>query len=308
MRRSLGVFALTFILILAAAIQGNVQAQSFERNFQNGYSVRGAFLEFYENAPDPLLLFGYPISREISRPDGTLYQYFQYARFDLVNGPDGPVVELFPLGKILYTPSDTIPPLNTNSPACRRFESGFSVCYSFLSFYDRYQGETYIGSPISNIEVHDGRYVQYFENASMEWRPDSATGEVVGLGDLGRLYVSQFDPLPQDPGGYSLSTPESLQAHAFVTQALVPAQGTQTVYVIVQDQNFEPVEGARVMMSVYYPNDQYDLLAPITNADGISQYSFQVSDVPVKEVVRVEVLVTIGTSEAGASTWFRSWW
>jgi hypothetical protein len=59
--------ALTFILILAAAIQGNVQAQSFERNFQNGYSVRGAFLEFYENAPDPLLLFGYPISSEISR-------------------------------------------------------------------------------------------------------------------------------------------------------------------------------------------------------------------------------------------------
>jgi hypothetical protein len=313
MRRSLWVLALSFFII-AAAVQGNVQAQSSTRYYpETGFSVSGAFLEFYESAPNALLLFGYPVSGEIDHPDGNTYQYFQQARFDLVMGDNGPQVQLFSLGEAFYTPGGSVPALNTNSPACRRFDTGYSVCYSFLRFYDNYQGAAYFGAPISDLEIRDSRYVQYFEKVRMEWRPDSASGEVVGLTHLGTIYMHEHDRVPlstdPQPGTSGAVNPVRLQAHAFVTHALIPANGTQTVYIIVQDQLYKPVENAMVAISVYYPDgSQYDVRAPATDAGGISQISFHVPEMEVRQVVRVEVRITYQTSSTEASTWFRSWW
>jgi hypothetical protein len=313
MRRSLRVIPLTFVFILIAAIQGNVRAQSPERYFPDtGYSVGGAFLDFYEDAPDPLLLFGYPISAEITGANGKVYQYFQRARFELIAGKEGPVVQLFPLGERLYQAGEPAP-LSSNSPTCRRFNNGYSVCYSFIAFYDAYKGAVYFGDPISNVEKQDGRYVQYFENARMEWRANAGSEDIVSLTDLGALYLHNYDQekasRPPDPGSFGMLNPVKLQARAFVAQPLISVGETQTVYVIAQDQAYQPVENAGVYISVYYPDGtQSDVRASSTNADGISQYTFQVDDAQVKEIVRIAVQVTYGAAAFETSTWFRSWW
>ncbi len=304
------IFAILLACFLIAGLPGAVSAQDKEEYFsETGHFVRGAFLSFYHSAPDSLLLFGYPISEEMPDKLGQTVQYFQRARFE--QGSDGKV-QLAPLGEIQYKSGGLVAPLNTNSSACRRFPAtGYSVCYSFLRFYDKYSGVEYFGNPISDVEIHDNRYVQYFEKARFEWRPEARDGETVGLTFLGQMEYDRLGTLesaPVDGFGSPLPTVQ-LQANAFVSQALLPNNSTQTLYVIVQDQAYKPVEGVMVSVSVYFPDgSQYDVRAPVTNADGISKLSFEVSGMPQKEVVRVEVSATYGGSSAHARSWFRIWW
>ncbi len=304
-------FAILLMCLLIAGVPGAVSAQSSTEEYfpETGHFVRGDFLSFYHSTPDSLLLFGYPISEEMPGKSGQTVQYFQRARFELAS--DGGV-QLAPLGEIQYEPGAPVAEVNTSSPACRLFpETGYAACYSFLRFYDKYDGAKYFGSPISNVEIRDGRYVQYYQKARFEWRPDARDGETVGLTPLGQI---QYDQLaagattPYDVFNSPLPMVQ-LQANAFVEHALIANGSTQTLYVIVQDQAYSPVEGAMVSVSVYFPDgSQYDVRAPATDLNGISKLSFEVSNMPEKEVVRVEVSTTYGSSSASARTWFRIWW
>ncbi len=302
--------AVLLICFLIAGIPGAVSAQDVEEYFpETGHFVRGAFLSFYHSTTDSLLLFGYPISEEMPGKYGQTMQYFQRARFELSS--DG-TVQLAPLGEIQYKPGGLVAELSTNSPACRRFPAtGYSVCYSFLRFYDKYDGATFFGDPISDVEIWDNRYVQYFQNARFEWRPEARDGETVGLTFLGQIEYDRMGTVAASPReGFGAPLPAiQLQANAFVSQALLANGSSQTLYVIVQDQAYKPVEDVMVSVSVYFPDgSQYDVRAPSTSADGISKLSFEVSGMPQKEVVRVEVSAAYGSSSAHARTWFRIWW
>ncbi|MDZ4158846.1 MAG: hypothetical protein U1B80_03560 [Anaerolineaceae bacterium] len=114
-----------------------------------------------------------------------------------------------------------------------------------------------------------------------------------------------------------------IQAHAFVSRALMPVNERQTLFVIVQDQNYagasryyagasryyHPVEGAMVSVSVAFPDgSQYDVRAPQTDADGISRLEFLVGEMPLREVAQVKVDVMYQGSNTSAATWFRIWW
>ncbi len=304
------IIAILLFCVFIAGVPGAVSAQDTEEYFsETGHFVRGAFLSFYHSTPDSLLLFGYPISEENPGKYGKTIQYFQRARFEL--GSDG-IVQLAPLGEIQYQPGAPVAEVNTSSPACRRFPAtGFSVCYSFLRFYDKYDGAKYFGDPISDVEMQDGRYVQYFQNARFEWRPDARDGEVVGLTFLGQIEYDRLGTAETPLGaGFGAPLPSvQLQANTFVSQALIANGSSQSLYVIVQDQAYKPVPGAMVSVSVYFPDgSQYDVRAPETSADGISKLSFDVNGMPQKEVVRVEVTVTYGSSSTQARTWFRIWW
>lgn len=107
-----------------------------------------------------------------------------------------------------------------------------------------------------------------------------------------------------------------IQAHAFVSRALMPVNERQTLFVIVQDRNYaglrryyHPLEGAMVSVSVAFPDgSQYDVRAPQTDADGISRLEFLVGEMPLREVAQVKVDVVYQGSNASAATWFRIWW
>ncbi len=54
-------------------------------------------------------------------------------------------------------------------------ETGHTLAYSFREFFDWQGGLPIFGFPITEVFVEDGRPVQYFERARLEWH--------AGIGD-----------------------------------------------------------------------------------------------------------------------------
>jgi hypothetical protein len=312
------IFSITIALLFAAAsISGTAQAQIPDGDYfpETGYWVRGPFLDFFNSADAPLLLFGYPISDQFYDPTvGREIQYFQRARLEMVGDESNPKITIDPLGMHLYVEGEGQEAL-IQSPACRDFpQTGKHVCYSFLDFFDAHGGHKYFGDPISEGEVHNGRYLQYFENARMEWRPEMPSGERVALSDLGKIYYDSFGYQPKssispENGNPIPLNPVPLQTHAFVTNALLTANSQQTLTVIVQDHDYNPIDGAEIEVIVHIPEDPAVIYHPeSTNVDGISSMAFDIGDVPLNEIIRIEVNSISGSVEAQTETWFRVWW
>ncbi len=196
--------------------------------------MRGEFLNYYQSTSDPLLLLGYPITDELIDPiNGQKTQYFQRARLDLEyeEGEDL-VIRRAPLGRLIYEEGSPPASVPINSFACKHFpKTGKNVCYAFLQFYSANNGPDAFGEPISNLEYQDGRYVQYYEYARMEWRPDSTGGQRVALTDLGasistRAWATRRRCSPTRPQNLRQGKPSC--GRGLVGQALLPANTRQT--------------------------------------------------------------------------------
>ena len=133
------------------------------------------------------------------------------------------------------------------------------VCYAFLEFFDAHGGLKQFGYPISNLESHDGRFVQFFQKARFEWHPEYPSGQRVQLGDLGCAYFNQqaVDQNYLRQGENLPQTILSLKLRAFPEQAVSGMQGRQVINVIVQDQNLLPVANAIVSLQVFTPSSGY---------------------------------------------------
>ena len=282
----------------------------------NGHIVQGEFLKFYRSARDPLLVFGYPITDEFVDPvTHVMTQYFQKARFDLISTPAGQIIQLAALGQSLHTDGAPTASIPTNGSACRLFQqTDKNVCFAFLQFYDGNNGPVFFGDPISDIEIRDGRYVQYFERARLEWQPDSPSDQHVALTDLGTIEFYARGIHPDVPDNLNIGIPDPqttvLNVHAFVDRALLPAYSQQTIYIIVQDQKLAPVQGADISVKVYHPGRaEPQLLTPfITTENGISSEQFSIDNIPEKDVVRIEVTASYEGLSTNTTTWFRVWW
>jgi acyl-CoA thioesterase FadM len=260
------------------------------------------------------LYFGYPITDDFTDPVTHQHvQYFQRARFDLVDSEDGQGVKIAPLGTLLHQEGVPLADIPNEGPTCRAFSSGFSVCYAFLQFYDAYNGSDHFGNPVSSLEVVNGRYVQYFEYARMEWWPEKPAGQRVVLSDLGSIY---FDQVVADPALLKSSPPANIagnllkpQVRIFARNALIGSGEQQVIYVIVQDQYLRPMPKSQVVVTLKYPDQTQEVFRPDeTNEFGISQFSFTVPDFKVKSVIEVETEITIRGETAKGGTWFRLWW
>lgn len=282
---------------------------------QTGHWITGDFARTYKNTPDPLKLFGYPITEAYQQQNiGRIVQYFERARFELYpENPSNLRVVITPLGKYLYQsgPELQVP---DNFPACKFFsETGFSVCYAFLDFFNENGSTTYLGYPISNFEFHDGRIVQYFQRARLEWHPDFPPNQRVILSDLGSLY---FHTIGENPS-YLLpiqndNIPQpvlDLTLRAFPQSAVLPQEGNQTIYVIVQDQNLLPVSGAMVTLKLTLPSgrSQNIIIPEATNQEGITKYSFNYSGEPTG-LAKVVLSAAYNRLQKQTVTSFRIWW
>lgn len=311
------IIASIILLTLAGLVGGGAFAQTAEGTLyfpETGHWVSNEFLIHYQSVSNPEELFGLPITDafwdEVSETD---IQYFEKVRFEL--HPRSPLdlrVQLTPLGAYLYSAGQTLP-VPPNSPACQDFpEIGFQVCYAFLDFFDANGGITQFGYPISNFEVHDGWIVQYFQRARFEWHPELAAGQRVTLTNLGSRYFQthQEDNVLLRPNRNNIPQQPilNIQVHAFAGTPIMPPRGTQTIYVIVQDQNLNPVQNAMVNFEVKFPDgESTSIQMDVSNQRGVSVKKFPVS-VQSQGIAEVIVTVTYRTLQTQTKTSFQIWW
>jgi hypothetical protein len=309
-RRLVGSIVTIAILLTS---WGSVRAQSADIQYfpETGHNVRGDFLRFYKSVKDPKLIFGYPITEQMTSKDGKTVQYFQRARFELrAEQPEEQRVQLTLLGQDSYEPGGQ---LNIeNSSGCQLFLTGYRVCFAFLDFYRANGGTKQFGNPISPFEFHDRLIVQYFELARFEWRADRPEGQRVVITDLGRRH---FDQLGEDPARLKAVEPQdatinpvlSIKVRAFVMKPVMLSSGQQTVYVIVQSQTLQAISDATGRATVHWPDGRIEEFFFTTNSSGIGNISFNFNDQKQGELVSIDIAVTYQGLAGTTRTSFRIW-
>ena len=307
----------SIVLILALSVLltqwGPASAQSADVQFfpETGHHVKRDLLRFYKSVPDPKLVFGYPITEQMTSKDGKTVQYFQRARFELrADQAENLRVQLTSLGQIFYQPANQLKLSNTSG--CDLFTTGYFVCFAFLDFYKANGGATQFGNPISPFEFHENLIVQYFEKARFEWRADRPQDQRVVLTDLGRLY---FDQLGEDPAQLKPVSPLdatinpilSIKVRAFVLKPLTRSSGQQTVNIIVQSQTLQAVSNATGKVTVSWPDGRKEDYFFITNSSGLGTVTFNFADQRQGELVPIDIAVVYQGLAGTTKTSFRIW-
>lgn len=313
-RRSFVIFIL---ICLLGASWGSVHAQGQTQDSryfsETGHSVKGDFLKFYNSNSNALFLYGYPITEEFTNKDGKKIQYFQRTRFEYQPDlPEGKRVQLTDLGRETYV--STGPLSVSNTMACRTYpEAKYPVCLAFLEFFDQYGGPSQFGYPISGFEYHENKIVQYFEKARLEWQPWKAEGQRVVVSDLGRIY---FDKMGEDVGLLSPVKPQdftstgvvNLQVRAFAWKAVTLSTDSQQIFVIVQDQNLQPIGKAACTTQVRWPNGRVEPYAITTNSNGVGMVPLSFTSQPYGSLVYVDVTCAFAGLSSKTTSSFRIWY
>lgn len=302
------------VLVILLTPWGSVQAQSADAQFfpETGHYIKGEFLQFYKTAKDPKLVYGYPITEQMTSKDGKTVQYFQRARFEInTNLPGNSQIQLTSVGQATYKQGSQ---LNLgNSAGCQLFPTGYSVCFEFLGFFKANGGTTQFGNPISPIEFHNDIIVQYFEKARFEWRADRPQDQRVVVTDLGRVYFDQLGEdvaqlKPVSPQDATINPVLSVKVKAFARKSVTLSSGQQSVYVIVQSQTSQAIKDANGKIVIYWPDGKIEEYFFVTNESGISTTSFSFSNQKRGELVPIDVIVIYQGLSGSTTTSFRIWY
>lgn len=309
------IFTSILLLLALQLAWSPVRAQAGESEYfsETGHNISGEFLAFYKSNPDASYLYGHPITEQFTGHDGKSVQYFQRARFEYrADLPEGQRVQLTPLGRETYISTGI---LNVgNSFSCRAYaETGFSICFAFLEFFDANGGAAQFGFPISGFEYHEKKIVQYFEKARFEWQPWRPEGFRVVISDLGRAY---FEKMGEDPALLAPVSPfnnapriiTELRVRAFVWKAVTLPTDDQMFFVIVQDQNLQPVSDAACNAAVHWPNGTKDSTVVRSDTNGVGIFSLEFGNQPYGSLVYTDIVCTYNDLSGKTITSFRIWY
>ncbi len=315
----IALLVLGLLILAAMPLKAFSQSQAEQYFPETGHLVRGDFLDFF-NSRGGLRVFGYPITEEFTM-NGSTVQYFQHARLELhPENPGGSRVQLGKLGEEL---GKQIPPqaaTGPNSYVQRYFpETGHSVIYAFLNFFDKYGGIDTFGYPISDYgpDSEGGRIVQYFQRAKLEWYPELASEQRVQLSDLGSiqfdLLASQgkIDPALKKPvpaPGTIGNVPLALKVSATTKDTITTRHSNQTLYVYVTDQKNMPVKDANVTFTQRDASGTKSYPMPPTDANGFTSFTFDAGELRPAQTVFMTATATAngvtGTDRTSFFTWF----
>jgi hypothetical protein len=307
------------VLLTAAPLGLRAQSQSEQYFLETGHTVRGEFLDYF-NTRGGLRVFGFPITEEFTL-NGRRVQYFQRARMELNPAkPAGQRVSLGVLGEELgkRTPAQLASGPNTFFQ--RYFsETGHSVVYAFLSFFDRNGGVETFGYPIAEYGAENGkgRIGQYFQRAKLEWYPELAPEQRVQLADLGSIHFDllaeqgKVDPALKKPvaaPGTIGDVPLALKVSATTKYTITARRGNQTLYVYVTDQKDMPVKDAEVSFTLRDASGAQTYSMAPTDANGFTSYIFDTGTFRPAQTVFITVDArssgVTGTDRTSFFTWF----
>jgi hypothetical protein len=318
-----GALAWGFLLAIPTSAQQPITSCTVVQYFpETGHNVCDRFLTFF-NARGGVEIFGYPLT-EWFIEEGRLVQYFQRARMEY--HPELSPRYHMQLGLLgdFFAPADAkarIPESEkpkSNDRGRRYFpETGHTVGYSFLKFYDENGGLDNFGYPVTEFIFENGRFVQYFQRALMEWDPNR--GGIV-LHNLGEMWIDQHRYLrqwtepagPKAPGAGgtipTLSSVTSLHASASVRDAFTGRGGYQMVWVYVYNQNGEPVAGAEVTLVVHYVSGDRTFSMPLTDDAGHTQITFDLDNPTPGRLVIIDATAAYQGLMTQTQTSFFPWW
>jgi hypothetical protein len=301
--------------VFAGAFSAQAQTPTSQYFPQTGHSVQGDFLRFF-NTRGGLEIFGYPLT-EAFLEGGRLVQYFQRARME--SRPENPDPNKIQLGLLALElgygagpiPAAEIPP--ANDPNRRYFPAaGHTTGYAFLNYFNAHGGLDIFGYPITEFKLENGRIVQYFQRARMEWHPEFPADQRVQLGNLGEVYATtRLDPSLLQPGSATfVNAPQitALRATASLRLAITGPTGQQTLHVYVLDQRGKPVPGASSLAVVRFPSGDRTVTLPPTDANGHAQATFDLGKLNPGQLVVVQVRASWATFLAQTQTSFFVWW
>lgn len=314
--RICGVIFIVCMLLVSNGGQVAAQQSAASEYFPiTGHNVSGEFWTYYQSVPNAAYVFGAPITEQFTDiQSGRVIQYFNRARFEYYpeNQP-ARRVKLSGVGQRVFQRSTLEGKLDIFSfIGCRSYpDTGFSLCSAFLEFFDANGGESIFGKPVSPFVFYNGRIVQYFERARFDWYAEKPDGEKVVLAELGRIY---FDIVPEDPNRLQPVRAENspgdvreLFPKAFTWKAVTGLEDTQAVYVVVQDQTFNPVAGATTIVTITWLRGGTQSVAQTTNSFGVVTVPLQVRGQPHGSVVLIDVEVIYMGLSKKAQTSFRIW-
>jgi hypothetical protein len=310
--KSIITFLILIILTRTLFVRPSV-AQIEEEYFDNNCVVRNPFLTYFRTYGD-LEIFGYPITNAFVDDQGLLMQYFQKARLEWhPDNPDPYKVQLGLLGDEL---NYSRPPILEPMPRSRRRiyfpETGHSVVYAFLDFFQTHGGIDLFGYPITEMHFEDGKIVQYFQRLKMEWHPENQRAPV-HIADLGELCVNidicKVPPEGCAEGGDRPYT--GIRALVSLKYSVMSTKSDQSISVLVTDKHGIVIPNAQVAIHLEYPNgEMLEGSAYVLNTD---QRGFVRTSVPVNTAltgsqVIVKAKVTVGDQTTSAQNVFLLWW
>ena len=166
---------------------------------QTGHNIRHGFLKYF-NENGGVAAFGLPLTEEFVHKGWTI-QYFEKARMEFHPDKAGTRYEV-QLGLINTELTKPRRPFTGDAPfqsvPQHRFfpETGHSVHFSFLEFWEKQGGLDRFGYPISQEVTENGRTVQHFQRARFEYYPDAPLDKRVQLASVGTELLRQTGQLP----------------------------------------------------------------------------------------------------------------
>jgi hypothetical protein len=101
---------------------------------------------------------------------------------------------------------------------------------------------------------------------------------------------------------------QSLLPKASVLSPVLKSSDDQLVFLIVRDQNLNPVEGAASLLTVHFSEGVQTWLMPLTDEYGVSQLNLEIKNQPPGSRVVLEFQVVVDELQATTRDSFRIWW
>ncbi|MFQ5943490.1 MAG: hypothetical protein ACE5JF_08055 [Anaerolineales bacterium] len=312
--------ALLALLFVAVALTVSATASATDGRYfpESGHTLDAAFEDFFDNLGGTSIL-GHPITESYIDPySGFLIQYFENARLELAPNLEGELeARVTGLGVLLGgwdLPLEVGRIPIGNNPGCRFYAaSGHQVCHAFLDFYEAHGGPAVFGYPVTEFRFENGRMVQYFQDFRLDWYPEALEGQRIRVAPLGQehFHLMRYEPAllePIVPGDLEDYPVLDIRLSASVLKPLVGPDETQQVYLVVSDQNHQPVPGAAALLTIYYPDGIRFRMMPITDTNGVTQIDIPLQGTLPGSRVALEYTVAYGALSALTRDSFYIWY